>query len=128
MDISTYGFAAENVVELLAKNETARSQLRSVVDSYSEAVVALQNSEVKACVAEQQYRGEPFVGKLVKRLAIVHSSDKSIHEFNDARHQIGIGTEAQAAKTRIAPLVRAASAAVAKLQQNSDEPLRTYSK
>lgn len=127
-DISTFIFAAENMVEFAAKNLTAKNELHFVVDPYNVAIETLRKNEYVYFGAVQRYWDGPIVQQYEAFFSDVRSIDAAFHDFNNEYAAVEAGTKTKADDAKLKPLVQPASAALGRLQRSSKELLTALSK
>ena len=118
-DISAYVFAAENYLAYAEKNLTTKDALTFVAVPYNTSIDALRSNEYTYLAALYRYWGKDEVALLEKLYADVRSMDKASHNFNTEYLPVLSSASTKADPTKLAPLIKAASAELLKLQSSA---------
>lgn len=118
-DISAYVFAAENYISYAEKNLTTKEALSVVAGPYNTAIDSMRNNEYVYFAALQRYWRKDEVLLLEKLYTDVRSMDKAAHNFNVQYIPVISGAAAKADPAKLAPLIKAASAELSKVQASA---------
>ena len=127
-DISTYLFAAENMIEFAGKNLTSKDELEFVVKPYNDSIESLRKSEYVYQAAVERYWSSPTLGLYTGFMSDVRALDAALHGFNQDNAQVLSGAKKKWDDSRVKELVPPAATAFTKLQTSSKQLLSGLSK
>lgn len=122
-DLSAYIFAAENYISYAANNLTTKEAITPIAASYNAAIDALRNNEYVYLAAVYRYWGKEEAALLETLYVDIRSLNNASHAFNPVYLPVLSGKAPSADANKLAPLVKNASAELAKLQASSKKVL-----